>query len=104
MESIRDLIDGNQPIEGEVDDIRKLADENPPLFPNRTPAEEVVRALQPGDDETSHPCYDGNPFKDKPIETWRRLREGLITDPEERRLAEQVVMRLRAAEDGKLVR
>lgn len=100
--SIRDLIDGNRSIDGEVDDLQSLVDENPPLLANRTEAEEVVKALQPGDDPSSHPCYDDNPFKENPIETWRRLRDGLITDPEERRLAEEVVARLRAVEDGHL--
>lgn len=98
--SIRDLIDGNRPIDGEVGNIQSLVNENPPLYLNRTEAEEVVRALQPGDDPTTHPCYDDNPFKDKPIEAWRRLREGLITDPQERRRAEEVVARLQAAEGG----
>lgn len=100
--SIRDLIDGNRPIEGEVSDLRQLVGSNPPVESGKNEIEERITALQPGDDIESHPLYEPNPFAERPIETWNRLRNGEITDPEERRLAEEVVRRLKHREDGQL--
>lgn len=102
MAGIRDLIDGNRPIEGEVSDIQQIVAENPPVESAKNEIEERITALQPGDDIESHPLYEPNPFAEKPIETWKRLRNGEITDPDERRLAEEVVRRLKDREDGHL--